>query len=231
MSRCILLGYGEIGKAVKEFFGEYHEIEVNDIKFHNNPTGKFDILLVAIPYALDFVDTVISWALEYSVRAVIIFSTVAVGTTRKIPNAVHSPVEGKHPSLAKSIEIMPRWVGGHQNMYVREFFRHIETKYVKRPEITEAVKLLSTSLYGVNIEFARYAKEVLGEGYKYFTEFNMDYNSLYIQLGIPQYQRYILYPPKGNISGHCVTPNARILDEQYPSPLLKEIYLDKEEIS
>jgi len=34
--------------------------------------------------------------------------------------------------------------------------------------------------------------------------------------------------PVGNLGGHCVTPNAKMLDGQLPSVFLKEVYRDKE---
>lgn len=227
-----MVGFGEIGRAVCEVFGDKHNIDIYDAEFKERPTGIYDILLVAIPYTDKFIDIVNGYRVDYGVKATVIFSTVAIGATRKIPGAAHSPVEGKHPELAKSIRIMPRWVGGHNNVIAR-FFKEagFEPVYVEMPEWTEFLKLSSTSLYGLNIEFARYRKSVcdkLGMDFGLVKRFDWHYNELYDSLGMPQFQRYILDPPEGNIGGHCVVPNARILDKQYPSLFLKEIYRDKE---
>lgn len=226
--KCILVGYGEIGKAVTEVFGVSF---IHDPEKGFNCEGKYDILLVAIPYSDSFIDTVNAYRERYKVKSTIIFSTVAIGTTRKIPGAVHSPVEGKHPNLAESIRKMTRWVGGFGKL-VDEFFTGagFKPKYVT-PETTEFLKLQSTSNYGLMIEYARYVKSVcdqLGINYAHIKDFNLDYNILYKKLGLPKYQRYILDPPQGNLGGHCVVPNARMLDEQFPSMFLQEIYRDKE---
>jgi hypothetical protein len=233
--KAILAGYGQIGRAVYSVYSEYHTIDVYDSTFKEMPEGKYDILLVAIPYTADFVKIVNDYRGEYGVRATIIFSTVAVGTTSQIIGAVHSPVEGKHPQLEHSIQIMRRWVGGY-NKTAENFFKEagIKPVFVDRPEHTEFMKLSSTSLYGLNIEYARYRKEVcdkLGMDFELIRQFDADYNKLYQELGMPQYQRYILNPPEGNISGHCIVPNSIILDAQYPSIFLKEIYRDKEDAS
>ncbi len=230
--KAILIGYGEIGRAVYNVFIQAHEIDVCDIKLEKRPIGKYEIMLVAIPYSEEFVRLVKEYQDQYKTNAIIIFSTVAIGTTSQIPNAVHSPVEGKHPELDTSISIMPRWVGGW-NETVRRFFSPfcwMEVKICERPEMTEFIKLRSTSLYGVNIEFARYTKmvcDVLEIDYEKVNEFDRDYNELYKRLGMPDYQKYILYPPEGKIGGHCVLPNSVILDKQFPSSFLKEIYREK----
>ena len=229
--KALLIGYGQIGRAVYEVFSGTHAIDIYDTAFKEKPEGEFDILLVAIPYGDKFVDTVNQYRRDYAVKATIIFSTVAIGTTRQILGAVHSPVEGKHPQLSDSIRMMPRWVGGY-NKTVERFFNDAGFKpiFCEKPEITEFLKLRSTSRYGINIEFARYEKSVcddLGMDYEYIRKFDQDYNELYRELGMPQYQRYILFPPVGNCGGHCVGPNARLLDAQYPSWFLKEIYRDK----
>lgn len=220
-----MLGYGEIGQAVHEVFREAHDITLWDKKFETpRPTGPFDVMLVCIPYSKNFVDIVQYEQTRYTPKAVIIFSTVAIGTTRQIAGAVHSPVEGKHPHLAESMQQMRRWVGG-RNPVADRFFEqaNVQPFYVDKPETTEALKLLSTSLYGVNIEFYRYAERVLGEDIDKFRLFNWDYNILYKRLGLTHFQRYLLDAPKGLLGGHCIRPNAEILDEQFPSFFLKAI--------
>lgn len=233
--KCVLAGYGEIGKAVAEVYGGAHEIAIMDGKqgyvVHRHQT---DILLVAIPFNSEFVGVVTEYQKIFNPIATIIFSTVAIGTTEQIPDAVHSPVEGKHPNLAESIRLMPRWVGG-QNETAVEFLElfHPVMRVVRNPKATEALKLMSTSKYGVNIEFARYQKQVsdaVGMDYELVKAFDQDYNELYRELGYPQYQRYILDAPVGNTGGHCVVPNSKILDAKYPSVFLKEIYKDKEDV-
>lgn len=228
--KAILIGYGEVGRAVKEVFIKAHDIAIYDPNtcYHRPELGPYDIMLVCFPWDEMFFEYIEEYQAAFRPKGIIIFSTVPIGTTRKIPNAVHSPIEGKHPNLADSICIMRRWVGGFSDV-AKEFFEQagIEPYFVEMPEWTEFLKLRSTSLYGVNIEFARYSKKIaddLGMSWELVKMFDEDYNDLYCVLDLPQYQRYILEPPEGMIGGHCVVPNAKMLDEQYPSIFLKEIH-------
>lgn len=229
--KCVLVGMGEVGNAVYEVFNQHHLIDTYNIRDEEKPAGPYEVLLVAIPYSPQFVDIVNAYRQEWRVRCTIIFSTVQVGTTRHIPGAVHSPVEGKHPKLARSILLMPRWVGGKNDLALR-FFRaaKIEPIVRHRPETTELLKLQSTSNYGVAIEYARLVKEDCDKfqvDYTDVKEFNRQYNRLYEDLGMPQFSRYILEPPVGNIGGKCITQNARLLDSLCPSGFLKEIFREK----
>jgi len=228
----IVVGLGEIGQAVREVFSKTHDIDTYDIAIDARlPDKTYDIMLVCFPYSDIFVSEVIHYSNRFNVKASIIFSTTSIGTTSQISNAVHSPVEGKHPRLAKSIRLMPRWVGGY-NELAHQFLVEagFNPYYCEKPEHTEFLKLRSTAKYGVNIEWTRYEKTVaddLGMDFEQVKRFDRDYNLLYKQLFMPQFQRYILDPPKGMIGGHCVVPNSKILDAQYPSVFLKEIYREK----
>ena len=185
------------------------------------------MLLVAIPYTDKFIEIIQDYQDKIKPEATIIFSSVAIGTC-KLLNAVHSPIEGMHPDLAQSFKIHKRWVGGH-NLIASQFFWNagIKIMQVSEPEYTEFLKLRSTSLYGLNITFARYVKEVsdkLKMPFELTKNYDEDYNELYDTLGLKQFHRYILDAPVGRIGGHCICENSIILDKQFPNILLKEIY-------
>ena len=234
MKTAILVGYGEIGKAVKEVFKSTIDIHVYDYPIYEQVEylDSYDLMFVAFPYDDDFIDQVKGYQERFNPKGTIIFSTVQIGTTDQIEHAVHSPIEGKHPNLAESIRLAPRWVGGesgHWNAFIADFFINcgLDVHFVLNAKTTEFLKLSSTSLYGVNIEFARYRKVVcdeLGIDYRLVKEFDQDYNELYKMLGLEQYQRYILDPPEGPIGGHCVTENSVILNKFFPSKMLRMIF-------
>ncbi len=226
---------GEVGNAVYDVFSPHHLIDTYDIRDERKPAGPYEVLLVAIPYSPTFVEVVNAYRMEWRVRCTIIFSTVAIGTTRRIPGAVHSPIEGKHPNLAHSIRLFPTWVGGKNDAALR-FFRAAKIEPIVRhkPETTELLKVESTNTYGVNIENARRIAAncaVYGVDYADVKEFFRHYNRLYANLGLPQFSRYILDPPQGNIGGHCIVPNARLLHAVCPHPFLEEIIREKEAVS
>lgn len=231
--RAIILGFGEIGQAIHKKFERHHYMQISDMAkdMHVSDVDDIDVLLVCYPYSDDFVEITKSYIDVFNPKATIIFSTVAIGTTEQIPNAVHCPVEGKHPDLSESMDNW-RWYMGGKNTVAGLFFKEAYVWCTELPSSkhTEFLKLRSTSLYGVNIEFARYTANVcdaLGLDYNFVKEYDESYNQLYKRLNKREYQRYILNPPIGNIGGHCVVPNAEILDKQFPSDFLKEIYRDK----
>jgi UDP-N-acetyl-D-mannosaminuronate dehydrogenase len=224
----LIIGHGQIGKAVHEVIGESLVVD----KVAPDLSGiVIDVMHVCIPYSDEFIEVVKSYKKQFKPKHLIIYSTVPIGTTKQIKDAVHSPVEGVHPRLTESITIMPRWIGCNkksEGTFFEEYFENlgIQARIVQHSNCTEALKLLSTSEYGINIVFADYKKKIADEirmNYSIMKDWNNDYNDLYEDLGLHQYRKYVLDPPKGRIGGHCVVPNAEILDKQFPNAMLKMI--------
>ena len=221
----IVIGYGQIGKAVQEIIGDPAIVDEGLPVTY----GTFDIMHICFPYSENFIVEVKRYIKEYKPAHIIIYSTVPIGTTKKIAGAVHSPIEGKHPKLAESIRLTPRWIGANsisEGNFWFEYFDRLELgiNLLRDSDYTEALKLLSTAEYGINIEFARYKKKVadeVGMDYSLMCGWNQDYNKLYQDLDLPEYQKFILDPPDGPKGGHCVTPNARLLYDQFPHELTK----------
>jgi hypothetical protein len=225
MVKDIIVGYGQIGQAVHEVIcPDAHTYDINQKNRKAAPVG---VMHICFPYSEDFVEQVKGYITRYEPQRIAIWSTVPIGTTDKFPQAVHTPVEGVHPNLAKSIKLMPRWIGYNRKMsgaFFEHYFkeRHLQVRLVPNTRYTEALKLLSTTEYGLNIVFADYKAEVakaIGMDYQLTKDWNKDYNQLYKELGLKQFQKFILDPPKGKIGGHCVVPNAAILDKQFPNDL------------
>lgn len=228
--RSLIVGLGEIGKAVQEVIGEHDEVMTYDIKEHDPLIHTdCDIMHVCFPYNDEFVKNVKDYIKLFKPWHVIIWATVPIGTTKQIDGVIHSPVEGRHPKLGRSIKDMTRWIGANdaaEGEFFSSYFTrmYMKTRIVESSDYTEALKLLSTTEYGVNIEFARYKKVVtdsLGMDFKLTKEWNRDYNKLYHNLDMDWAQKYILDAPQGAKGGHCVTPNARLLYEQFPDELVK----------
>lgn len=222
--RCALIGYGEIGKAVHNAY-PMHEYDIYDLQYEQKrQLDEYDLMLVAIPYTDNFVEIVSKYQQELQPKAKIIFSSVAIGTTAKLKNAVHVPIEGKHPDLTKSMQIWSVFMGGYNPIAYQFFVQAGKLPYVlDKSEHTEALKLMSTTNYGVNIEYARYCNEIckdVGMDYAVVNEYNIAYNTLYDAMAMPQFARYILTPPEGAKGGHCVRENSLILRQQYPNALV-----------
>jgi UDP-N-acetyl-D-mannosaminuronate dehydrogenase len=227
-----IAGAGQIGNAVADNIAKTDKVYIYDWKVSEEMPiiQGVDIVHICFPCKDQgkFIKNVNQYILKYKPMHVLIWSTVPIGTTKRIRGAVHSPVEGVHPRLTSSIKQMARWIGANDRVegeFFESYFKGlmIRPRIVNSSDFTEALKLLSTTEYGVNIEFARYKKQVadkIGMDYELAKEWNRDYNKLYHNLGIPWAQKYVLNAPQGAKGGHCVTPNARLLYEQFPDDLV-----------
>lgn len=233
--RSLIVGLGQVGSALFRVLNDHDDVFGVDLKGAKE-FKKIDVLHICLPYSKDFVQTVLNYREEYNPKLVIVYSSTPIGTCEEIGlDVVHSPVEGKHPDLEASINIFTRWLGcidlaaltAASDYWSR--MRDIMT--VSSSRYTEFLKLRSTSKYGINIAWTDYEKSVtksIGMDFEAVKEYDRDYNDLYGELELYDYQRYILNPPNGVIGGHCVTQNAELLNEQFPSPMLEQIIRMKE---
>jgi hypothetical protein len=229
--KALLIGYGEVGQGIYEAWKDKHEFTIYDPDkghggFSKENHGEYDICLIAIPHSPQFINICKQWKILLDNISMVVFSSVPIGTCSQIP-AVHSPIEGDHTNMAESIKKHQRWVGGYDDV-VMDFFHQtcgfLGVVVLPKPEHTEFLKLRSTTIYGINIEFARYSKDVsqdIGLDYDWVKKYDRDYNRLLKNTDRPDLQRPALDPPEGKIGGHCVIPNARLLQNTYPGDLVK----------
>ncbi len=212
----LIVGAGEVGVALKEVLGGRWSVEIRDVE--GGPKGSFGVLHICFPPGKGFVRAAKNYVRQYHPEIVVVHSTVPVGTTRKIgQNAVHSPIRGVHPHLAKGILTFEKYFGGARALEAAADFEAagVKTKTFPKPETTELLKILDTTYYGWNIVFAKEAKRICDElGLDFeevYTEPNSDYNRGYRELGMPQVVRPVLKAMPGKIGGHCVIPNTKLL--------------------
>lgn len=222
----LIIGMGEIGTAV--LGAVCPDARTYDKNKKNNKVVGVDVMHICFPYSDTFVKDVMGYMTKFEPKHVVIWSTVPIGTTKKIAFAIHSPVEGRHPDLELSIRQAVRWLGCnyvHEAQFFFDYFTEagLKPKIVNDSNYTEALKLLSTAEYGINIAFADYKKRVADEismDFQLTKDWNLDYNKLYYQLGDDRFRKFVLDPPGGHIGGHCIIPNAELLSEDYPDDLL-----------
>jgi len=227
MDKHLIVGMGEIGQAIKAIFKDAQtlDLESKDIM------SPLEVLHICFPFSESFVDDVITYQHRFNPSHTIIYSTVPIGTTKQILGAVHSPIEGRHPELELSIRTMPRWIGVNDNeegFFFTGLFtdKYINTRQVFNSDFTEFLKIRSIAKYGINLIWTDYEKSVADKidmDFELLKEFDRDYNKLYHELGENWAQRYILDPPEGKIGGHCLVPNAKLLNEQYPNEWLEKL--------
>jgi len=177
--------------------------------------GGFHFMHICFPYSSTFVHDVGEYQRRYGPEITVIHSTVPVGTSRQC-GAVHSPVIGIHPNLEQSLATFTKFVAGAQASEVAKHLMRcgIRCYVMADQETTELLKLLSTTFYGLCIEWTKHVKEMcneVGAPFEAFTLWTQAYNQGYQQMGHPEFTRPMLVPMEGRIGGHCVLPNLELL--------------------
>ena len=234
------MGFGEIGSSINNIYklAKLKNLIVYDPwKGLNDSLSSCDLVNVSIPFfGLEKFVTAIKELKLKKDCILIIQSTIGVGTTNLIQSelpdiiVVHSPVRGVHPNLTEGILTFDKYLGVSDKYqdnekiknFLLEHYRQLRMKPVVCKSMeSELAKVVSTTLYGVNIAAVN---EVNALCEKYNVDFNtvytkwqIGYNDGYVKLGKPNVVRPVLTATKKNeegkqlIGGHCVVPNAVIL--------------------
>jgi hypothetical protein len=222
MFKSIIIGDGEIGKSLFEVIGGIlasGKPQMKELK------DKFEILHICFPYSDEFLLEVKRYQKLFNPKYTVIHSTVPVGTSRKC-GAIHSPVIGIHPYLQESFKVFTKFLGGEQAGEIADYFRRagIKVYITDKSETTELMKLMDTTHYGIEIEFV---KDIKRQCNKYNVPFEMwslwvdNYNQGYERLGHSEYKKPNLIPNMKKIAGHCVLPNAKLIDTKFTHILNK----------
>jgi UDP-N-acetyl-D-mannosaminuronate dehydrogenase len=223
--KVLVIGLGEIGRPLLELIKERYEAYGLDIK-PREPIPECDIMHLCFPYdGENFVQQSLRYIARYRPSLVIINSTVAAGTTRRIAmesrtTAVNSPVRGKHARMKQEMLRYTKFVGAitpEAGERAAEHFANLgmRVKVVSSPETSELAKLTETTYFGLLIAWAQ-------EVERFALELGVDYDEV-----ISFYQEIGYLPPvkffPGVIGGHCVLPNIEILKELFSSGMLDAI--------
>lgn len=220
--KALIIGRGEVGSALARILAGAHEVVVYDRLDGPVPgwTG-IDVLNIAFSWSEKFIDWVAAYQHWSVPRLTIVHSTVPVGTTRQLgPDTAHSPVNGVHPHLEEGLRTFPKWIGGPlaAGVMAGDFLSAAGFRCTAagESEVTEAAKLWCTAQYAWNIILAKEISEWCREQGLAFSSvyrlWNEMYNHGYETLGMPYVRRPILDGSPGLIGGHCLIPNARMLD-------------------
>lgn len=238
-----ILGNGEIGSAlhrVYELAGVAGVVTRDPFLGINNSLSDCDLVNVCIPFGGydEFLNVLQNLELR-SGCFVIIQSTTEVGCTDRLQNdlpslvCVHSPVRGVHPDLTKGLLTFDKYVGISDRFFhddsAKSFVaRHTQSLNMKpvvcRAKESELAKVVSTTLYGLNIaaitDVSQLCKDHAVDFEKVFTQWQTTYNAGYTALGKSNVCRPVLTPVPENeegrrvIGGHCVIPNCAILNKR-----------------
>lgn len=219
----LVIGLGEIGKPLFDLLRlGYEDVHGRDQQLGDEPV-IVDVLHVCFPYGDEFIQSVGVYARFYGARAVVIHSTVPVGTTRAIAERIgpievsYSPVRGRHRHMHRDLLVYPKWIASPQgcDLAITAMEKVFTVQFTTPTENLELAKLLETSYSALLIawsqEMARYCDEVEGdylEVCRFFT--NVPH--------LPQ----VAYLP-GVIGGHCLMPNLDLLEGVMPSNFIESI--------
>ncbi len=237
--KVIVIGMGEIGKAVEEVFSDwYPDIEGRDI--YPEPPYKVDVMHICYPYK-DFNNITLNYMRDYRPDLVIVHTTTPVGTISFLEKSlwnielkckvVHIPILGDHSHMVECIRNYKLFIGFDDIDSLNktaDYLKETDLRFGAFPSIrtTELIKLLSLMQYGVNIEFARYAKQCcdkFGVPYEALKTYIRSLNDTVMRMEGIDHVQMVLDPPEGAIGGHCVLPGMEILNDQVSSKYIQEI--------
>ena len=222
----IVIGLGKVGKPLQEILGA-DGVDVHPDAFH--APGKYDVIHICFPYSHKFfLNEVSVFQCLFHPDLTIIHSTVPIGTTRQIPNAVHSPVVTKgvawNSNIKEDLFNFTKWIGGPRCSEAWKILSDAGMRCRTMPysEQTEALKLLCLMKYGIYIATSHYVKEVcnkVGVEDVVLKEWDDDYNA-----HCHEYvKRPYIYPHAEKIGGSCVISVVEMLNEQFPHEILDGI--------
>ena len=126
-----------------------------------------------------------------------------------------------HPKLYDGIKTFIKFIGAESSRAASAADKHlssleIKTEVCQNSTTTELGKMLSTTYYGLCIAWHGEVQDLCKKYNVPFREamsrFNETYNEGYSVLGKNNVIRPVLYPPNSKIGGHCVIPNAELLE-------------------
>ena len=231
MYSMVLGSNGEIGRALVSILSKQHSVIEKDIGDSYTVDGDIingvfdiDILHVCIPWGDSFNETVTKYIEDLKPEHTVIHSSVPIGTSRNL-GALHSPCTGRHPNLEPSMLTFTKFIGGENASEVADYFRRVgfDVYITDKQETTEMSKLFSTLAYGIEIEIAKENKRLCdlhNIPFEFTTIWNDRINEGLRSIGDHRYQRPNLIPIMKETGGHCVLPNAKLLESKFSSLIL-----------
>jgi len=229
----ILGGLGEVGQAIAKF---YPNPLIEDKTIQEFGERRIHILHICIPHSEQFINIVNSCVALHDPEIVFIHSTLPIGLTAELNaktdfRCVHSPVRGVHPHLHEGIKTFVKYVGYDVEGMGIKAKEHLETLGIKvclvrNSRNTEALKLWDTTQYGRMIDLEKEIHDFCEKNKLDFdivyTHANITYNEGYLKLGSREVIRPFLKHIKGQIGGHCVISNCRLLDSITAKDILRK---------
>ncbi len=227
VENVLVVGLGEIGDPLLEIVRGVYQAEGLDIETRELQ-GPFDVLHICFPYGPDFVKTATEYINKFDPTLTIIESTVRPFTTNEIYSRTkkpicHSPVRGRKADGFKwAYFAYTKFIGPVKPEFgkMAEDYYHslgLKTYLCHSPLESEFMKLLNTSYFGLMIAWFQEIHRICRK-FDLKEEEIVDFFKTNEEDSGRKHPRPVFYP--GTITGHCVIPNAQLLNETYQSPFV-----------
>lgn len=236
MMQTLVVGLGHVGKPIYELFrGQYDEVAGIDIDVtKGKATPPVDFMHICFGYTDTFEKEALRYINEYTPRITVIEATVPVGTARRLFKEsgrpiFHSPLKGNEKDGMKwGLLTYTKFVGMPDDSLQSEaekLLEHYRSVGIKATlagdsNTTELAKLIETTYYAVMIGFFQEV-ERMSNHFEADFETVSKFQALTTTESGYRHLRPVFFP--GIIGGHCLMPNAEILDSQYDSPFVKAL--------
>jgi UDP-N-acetyl-D-mannosaminuronate dehydrogenase len=234
--RHIVIGLGEVGGAImanlKDTGYDVVGYDAGEEEASQEDRKEPHWLHICFPFLAPkpFAASVAEWTRDSGCELVIVHSTTAPGTTRAVTEkaqciTVHSPVNGKHitsRTMETYIRTLPKFFAGPRTVeksVTRELRNVWDICWLSNdPAVTEFMKILATSYYGLLINWTQYvhrACKLHDLPYaKVMSVFNL--------IDSEDWRIDNKYP--GKWGGHCIIPNFELLRKFAPHDLLEAMH-------
>lgn len=225
MAEVLIVGMGQVGRAIQAAFTGVHTMSFKDL--NDNPLPKnVDVMHICLRYdTMDddkFLKTVLGYAREVKPKMIDICSTVAPGTSEYIElrtgiPTMHSTTRGLHPRI--DLRKITKHIGGPEAGRLAEIYNQagVPTITHKSARTTELAHILNNLAYGVNLVLADELQSICRDyGVDYFEAvmlYTKTNNQGFEAMDNPTKVRMILTPPGGVLGGHCVVQSANLLEK------------------
>lgn len=227
----VVAGLGEVGRPLLDVLSSSYRCIGKDLE----PLAvreRVAALHVCYPYrGEEFVRTTADYVQEFRPALTIIHSTVVPGTTRAVEAAakqpvVYSPVRGKHVRMRAELRAYTKFVAAANAAAARSAAKHLaaagmRTEIFGMPDALELAKLLETTYFGLLIAWAQ-------EMDRYCAASGATYDEVMRFMREIDYLPPVVFRP-GFIGGHCVMPNASLLERVLPSGFVAAIRASNEQ--
>lgn len=183
MSRHLVVGLGEVGKALKQVLEEKFFVDGKDKEPLKSRWVNYEVIHFCLPWPCEHehcfdcddkgcthdclssskcgsIKTMKGIVAEFGGPNTLIInhSSTPEGATEQLgSDAVHSPIRGVHPNLAQGIKTFVKYFGGSRALEAAQYFKElgIETRITLESRETEALKQLDTLQYGEMISLEK----------------------------------------------------------------------------